>query len=318
MTSFPDLFIALAAPFDAVTEVKLKPVGGGKSVPYATARVYMNRLDDVLGPENWEDWYVDLGEDSYQAFLKIRLPDGRWVTKQDCGAKSATISDEDGEKAGISDGFKRVCAKFGVGRYLYGDGVAEITESKPKNLAVCMGAAQPTNGGALWAWCKEASQKFSVDLCQKLTEMTNEIGQGLTIPNWGVGETSEAFSRLAVYLAELGLISSGPPVDPPRTVPFRSAGPLSISKDDPLKVRKLAIKEKAKEVTYRWENVVQEEGVVLEQDQVMGIITRVLAERRPIVKCPSIRDCRQDSILQEVERALDAELGQLRQLQDQA
>jgi hypothetical protein len=53
MTQHSDLFAALAAPFDP-DEVKLR-AQAGRQLHYVTARTVMNRLDDVLGPENWWD-----------------------------------------------------------------------------------------------------------------------------------------------------------------------------------------------------------------------------------------------------------------------
>jgi hypothetical protein len=53
MTQHPDLFAALAAAFDP-DEVKHRSQGG-RQLEYVTARTVMNRLDDVLGPENWWD-----------------------------------------------------------------------------------------------------------------------------------------------------------------------------------------------------------------------------------------------------------------------
>jgi hypothetical protein len=53
MTQFPDLFAALAAPFEA-HEVRSR-TQANRQVHYITARTAMNRLDSVLGPENWWD-----------------------------------------------------------------------------------------------------------------------------------------------------------------------------------------------------------------------------------------------------------------------
>jgi hypothetical protein len=53
MTQFPDLFAALAAPFES-NEVRAR-TQGARQVHYITARTAMNRLDSVLGPENWWD-----------------------------------------------------------------------------------------------------------------------------------------------------------------------------------------------------------------------------------------------------------------------
>src|SRR5262245_16742289 len=79
MTQYPDLFAALAAPFEP-HEVKTRLGSNGRALTYITARTAMNRLDGVLGPENWHDDYTPL-ENSVICRLTVRLPDGREVTK---------------------------------------------------------------------------------------------------------------------------------------------------------------------------------------------------------------------------------------------
>ena len=82
MTQHPDLFAALAAPFEP-HEVKVRSQTG-RQLHYITARTAMNRLDNVLGPENWWDEYVP-SENSVLCRLTIRLPDGSTLTKSDAG-----------------------------------------------------------------------------------------------------------------------------------------------------------------------------------------------------------------------------------------
>jgi hypothetical protein len=122
-TKHPDLFKALAAPFDA-GEIKSRSQSG-RQFHYITARTAMNRLDNVLGPEGWWDEYCP-GEKSVLCKLTIRLPDGSTLTKADAGGYAGMSDSGDDDKSGYSDAFKRACSKFGVGRYLYGDGVPEF------------------------------------------------------------------------------------------------------------------------------------------------------------------------------------------------
>jgi hypothetical protein len=130
MTKFPELFAALAAPFER-SELKTKEGQNGRKQTYITARTAANRLDATLGPENWEDHYEVLAGDSTRCLLTIRLPDGSIVTKCDVG------SGED-MKASHSDAFKRAAQKFGVARYLYRDGTpnygtsASARQSQPE------------------------------------------------------------------------------------------------------------------------------------------------------------------------------------------
>ena len=130
MTQHPDLFAALAAPFDP-DEVKLRSQAG-RQLHYVTARTIMNRLDDVLGPENWWDDYVPL-EHSVICRMTIRLPDGTVLTKSDAGGYAGMADPGDDDKSGFADAFKRAAVKFGVGRYLYRDGIPKFARESLKN-----------------------------------------------------------------------------------------------------------------------------------------------------------------------------------------
>ncbi|WP_152054099.1 Rad52/Rad22 family DNA repair protein [Tautonia marina] len=127
MTQYPDLFAALAAPF-ASHEVKVRPQAG-RQLHYITARTAMNRLDSVLGPENWWDSYQP-SEHSVLCTLTIRLPDGSTLSKSDAGGYAGMSDQGDDDKSGYSDAFKRAAVKFGVARYLYRDGVPEFVRER--------------------------------------------------------------------------------------------------------------------------------------------------------------------------------------------
>jgi hypothetical protein len=128
MTSYPDLFAALGAPFDN-HEIRTRQHGSGRTLTYITARTAMNRLDDVLGPENWWDEFIP-NESSVVCRMTIRLPDGSTVTKSDAGGYAGMADQGDDDKSGFSDAFKRTAAKFGVARYLYQDGVPSFVRER--------------------------------------------------------------------------------------------------------------------------------------------------------------------------------------------
>jgi hypothetical protein len=111
----------LADPFDP-QDVKFLPkvVQGNRALAmaYADARTVMDRLDDVLGVENWQDSYEFLPEGSVVCTLRVRV-DGEWVTKTDVGSPSEQPDGGDRVKAAVSDALKRAAVKLGVGRYLY-------------------------------------------------------------------------------------------------------------------------------------------------------------------------------------------------------
>jgi hypothetical protein len=135
LTKHPHIFQELSDPFTA-EQVKTRPGGGGRQLRYITARQAMNRLDSVLGPENWWDEYVVVGDVLY-CKLTIRLPDGFTVTKWGAGGfktmteKTGEVDQENTDKTGESDAFKRAAVKFGVGRDLYGDGIPDFLPPKP-------------------------------------------------------------------------------------------------------------------------------------------------------------------------------------------
>jgi Rad52/22 family double-strand break repair protein len=192
MTQHKDIFAALAAPF-ASEEVKIRSQAG-KQLHYITARTVMNRLDEVVGPENWWDDYVPL-EHSVLCKLSVRLPDGQVLTKADAGGYAGMADPGDDDKSGYADAFKRAAVKFGIGRYLYRDGVprfalaamrATAMEEPPKaegtRVAVQLcdppkpqtGNTQeqgaPRSGRALFAWVKDQDEKHEYGLLKHINQ----------------------------------------------------------------------------------------------------------------------------------------------------
>jgi hypothetical protein len=112
---------ALAIPFEP-RDVKFKPqmVKNNRclAMAYIDARLIQDRLDDVLGVENWEDSYKILPDGSVMCRLRIKLGD-RWITKTDVGSPSEQPDGGDRLKAAFSDALKRAAVKYGIGRYLY-------------------------------------------------------------------------------------------------------------------------------------------------------------------------------------------------------
>jgi hypothetical protein len=139
MTQFADLFTALAAPF-APQEVKSRSQSG-RQLYYVTARTVMNRLDAILGPENWWDEYYP-NANSVLCRLSVRLPDGQILTKADAGGYAGMADHGDDDKSGYSDAFKRAAVKLGVGRYLYRDGVPEFVRERVLAPGTAEGAAE--------------------------------------------------------------------------------------------------------------------------------------------------------------------------------
>jgi len=89
---------------------------------YLDARDVMNRLDAVVGPENWSDEYTETASGRVICKLSIKTRSG-WVSKSDAAGDTAV----EGEKGAVSDAFKRAAVKFGIGRYLYYLGQTWVT-----------------------------------------------------------------------------------------------------------------------------------------------------------------------------------------------
>lgn len=149
MTRLPELFARLAAPFEGA-DVRARKQGGRELI-YITARTAMNRLDSVLGPENWWDEYVP-GENSVICKLTVRLPDGSTLTKSDAGGYAGMADQGDDDKSGFSDAFKRAAVKFGVGRHLYGDGAADFGPALVRELREWSETVAPGEGDRVMRW----------------------------------------------------------------------------------------------------------------------------------------------------------------------
>jgi hypothetical protein len=224
MTQHPDLFAALAAPFES-HELKIRSQQG-RQLHYITARTAMNRLDHVLGPENWWDEYAP-SENSVLCRLTIRLPDGSTLTKCDAGGYAGMADSGDDDKSGYSDAFKRACVKFGVARYLYRDGVptfvqertAPATETTPVTApAPAPAPAQasapatapapgngnvPRSGKALFAWTREQEQRYQVGLLKYLNGWAKLQEFPSRMVEWDADQVGQGYAEACRKLQSL-------------------------------------------------------------------------------------------------------------------
>ena len=81
---------------------------------YVTNRAIMDRLDYVLGPENWCNRFEGGPDGGIVCGISIRIGD-EWVTKWD-GADNTAV---EAVKGGLSSSMKRAAVQWGIGRYLY-------------------------------------------------------------------------------------------------------------------------------------------------------------------------------------------------------
>ena len=137
----------------------------GKPLAYIDARAVMDRLDDVMGFEAWQDKYDCIGGKTI-CYLSLRIG-GEWLTKAD-GAGDTNI---EGEKGGISDALKRAAVKWGVGRYLYHWDFKWMPINQYKQLE-----------GDPWEYKiktereqRDAAECFCENYLEKLNSVNNEI-----------------------------------------------------------------------------------------------------------------------------------------------
>lgn len=225
---------ALAAPFED-TEVKFKPqaVKGNRALAlaYVDVRAIMDRLDNVLGVENWQDRYQLLPDNSVMCRLRLRIGD-QWITKSDVGGPSEQPDGGDRLKAAFSDALKRAAVKFGIGRYLYRlpqqwadydsqkrqfvspprlPSWALATTAKAGRPAAGTKGGLPTNGTELHRRLREADSELAARglspigaLLAHVTQAGVKAGFGADFSQWSgpaielaVAETRAFKSRLA-------------------------------------------------------------------------------------------------------------------------
>lgn len=147
-TNLADAAPWLLRPF-AQRDIELKPSATnrektkGLASPYADMRCYFARLDKICGVENWSHT-ITLSERGAVCALTIF-----GVTKSAAGDYPPT-GDVNSATSAEAQAFKRTCAAFGLGRYLYsmGDVWAELDSSgkrfvDPQRVVAQMYASLP-------------------------------------------------------------------------------------------------------------------------------------------------------------------------------
>lgn len=91
----------------------------GLAIPYVTNRAIQDRLDEVVGPENWynefKPWHGNGKKDAQICGISIYFEGRGFITKWD----GAEDSDIEPIKGGLSDSMKRSAVQWGIGRVLY-------------------------------------------------------------------------------------------------------------------------------------------------------------------------------------------------------
>lgn len=113
-------------------------------VAYVDSRDVQKLLDNVVGPENWQDEYYEVKNNLF-CRIGIRV-NGEWTWKGDCG----TESNVDKEKGEASDAFKRAAVKWGIGRFLYDLGMHKLRANEQQGASKNTPYPVDDSGNRIW------------------------------------------------------------------------------------------------------------------------------------------------------------------------
>lgn len=112
----------LARPFPP-HYVELKPgkltkdQSKARSMAYADARAYMDRLDQVMGVGGWSSSRTMLQNSGTQVAIEVHIRIGGTTHS---GVGHAPMTDGNSWTVADAQALKRACVEYGLGRYLYG------------------------------------------------------------------------------------------------------------------------------------------------------------------------------------------------------
>ena len=182
-----------------------------KVLAYITARAIQDRLDEVVGLENWTDEYAPGPMGGVLCKLSLCI-DGKWITKQDVSDNTA----REAVKGGVSGALKRAAVKFGIGRYLYGltgdwaevNTEGQFYQPKDKNnkypafmwdppvlptWALPGGSGKPS--AAVRAEMQKVARELGDDSVEVVTAINNPQGKGI--------RRSKLVERIMVHVHKL-------------------------------------------------------------------------------------------------------------------
>ena len=133
-------------------------------VAYVDSRQVQDKLDEVVGPENWQSDYKVINDNMY-AGVAIWTENKGWVWKWDCGVESNTEK----EKGEASDAFKRAAVKWGVGRFLYAMPLQKVKVKKHTN-----GKTYPCDDGGNILWNGDTLTDFVNNKINGGSEKSNQ------------------------------------------------------------------------------------------------------------------------------------------------
>jgi hypothetical protein len=117
---------------------------------YKSARVDMQRLDQAVGPLNWQRKHELIDGKLFCHVGIYNEENGEWVWKSDVGTESMT----EATKGESSDSFKRACFNWGIGRELYDYPIISIPLVLDTEYEIVSGKGRQKWGLKLrdWKW----------------------------------------------------------------------------------------------------------------------------------------------------------------------
>jgi hypothetical protein len=97
-----------------------------KALAYITNRAIQERLDEVCGPENWQNKFIEI-DGGFLCGIGIYTKPTCWIKEEEYDSGFAWVWKWDGAqrtefesiKGGLSGAMKRAAVQWGIGRYLY-------------------------------------------------------------------------------------------------------------------------------------------------------------------------------------------------------
>ncbi len=199
--TLPD-WTMLTRPFDS-KEVKWRLGGRNMALAYIDARVVMDRLDEVCGPENWQTSHI-CADGKTICRIGIKIND-EWVWKSD-GAGDTKI---EADKGAVSDSIKRAAVNWGIGRYLYQVRAVNVNTEKRGNKDVIskgsyneLDAAleESANLNTLWGQRNSKVNQIAAEILQKdgiipTGDNNTAIGNTTGDSNTAVGDNNTAIGN---------------------------------------------------------------------------------------------------------------------------
>ena len=141
----------------------------GIALAYVTNRAIQNRLDEVVGPDNWKNEFQLIPSGGALCGISIRVKHSdnseEWITKWD----GSDNSDIEATKGGLSGAMKRAAVQFGIGRYLY-----NLTESFV-NISENGKMSGKTKEGKWFKWDPPSLPAWALPVDPKLEELKNGV-----------------------------------------------------------------------------------------------------------------------------------------------